>query len=88
MRPVCVGCQAEYRCAANGIAVNEQCGEGMYRIWMADLWQCPGCGHSIVSGFARAPVAHGYGDVDATRWSECGRAVTVYEKLEDRPLVR
>jgi ribosomal protein L37AE/L43A len=78
----------ELRCVANGIAVNEQCGDSLYRIWMAGLWQCPGCGHSLVTGYGRDPVAHGYGDVDAERWSECGRAVTVYGSLEERPLLR
>lgn len=26
-----------------------------YKLWRADLWECPDCGHEIVVGFARQP---------------------------------
>lgn len=31
-----------------------------YKLWMGDLWRCPGCGHQIVSGVGREPVAEHY----------------------------
>jgi hypothetical protein len=54
--PICVPCQRNYRCELNGILVRL----GPDAIIDADLYQCPGCGHQIVKGFARqAGERHG-----------------------------
>jgi hypothetical protein len=34
--------------------------EGSYRLWSADLWICPDCGHKIISGFGKGPIAEHY----------------------------
>lgn len=31
-----------------------------YKLWCGDLWRCPGCGHQIISGVGREPVAEHY----------------------------
>lgn len=31
-----------------------------YKLWMADLWKCEGCGHEMVTGFGMQPVAEHY----------------------------
>lgn len=31
-----------------------------YKLWRADLWKCPDCGHEIVSGFANSPMSEHY----------------------------
>jgi hypothetical protein len=35
-----------------GVTVIEMASFGPYKIWMADLKKCPGCGHEIVGNFA------------------------------------
>lgn len=27
-----------------------------YKLWVADLWECPDCGHQLVTGFGGGPV--------------------------------
>jgi len=31
-----------------------------YKVWLADLWECQGCGVQIVSGFASQPISEHY----------------------------
>jgi hypothetical protein len=28
-----------------------------YKLWIADLWECKGCGHALVFGYGQPPVA-------------------------------
>lgn len=30
------------------------------KVWLADLWECEGCGVQIVSGFASQPISEHY----------------------------
>lgn len=46
------------RSAAPGLSEAEHWSP--YKLWSGDLWRCPGCGHQIVSGTGRAPVAEHY----------------------------
>lgn len=71
MKPVCVKCQRFYRPAKNGVGLLEttprfngaQPGAAHaedwtpYKIWVADLWRCPGCGHEMIQGFGGGPIA-------------------------------
>jgi hypothetical protein len=50
--PICVPCRRNYRCERNGIFVRL----GPDAIIDADLYECPGCGHQIVRGFAARAV--------------------------------
>lgn len=31
-----------------------------YKLWVGDLWECRGCGHLLISGVAREPLAEHY----------------------------
>jgi len=31
-----------------------------YKLWRGDLWECPDCGHQLVSGVAPSPMAEHY----------------------------
>lgn len=64
MRPVCVKCSVEMHCAKSGaplIVFDEQ--KEPYQIWHVDLYQCPICSQSVVTGFALVPYAR-RGDQD------------------------
>lgn len=50
--PICVACRRNYRCERNGILVRL----GPDAIISADMYQCTGCGHLIIRGFAPSPV--------------------------------
>jgi len=56
-RPVCVQCQVEFRPVKCGIAAEAMATFGSYQLFMADLYQCPGCGISIVHEFSTEPIA-------------------------------
>jgi len=46
----------------NGYFVESQAGGEPYEIFMGDLWSCPSCEISIVSGFGSGPVAMRHDD--------------------------
>lgn len=49
------------RVKQNSVTVEEVMEDGSpYKLWDADLWECPECGVEVVSGFARAPLAEHY----------------------------
>ena len=50
--PICVPCQRNYRCERNGILVRL----GPDAIISTDMYQCPGCGHQVLKGFAPRAV--------------------------------
>ena len=70
-KPVCVKCQRFFRHKHNGVEVLEQrptktgAEPGRrsmgywthYKLWQADLMECPDCGAEIIVGFGRAPIA-------------------------------
>lgn len=31
-----------------------------YKLWSGDLWECQGCGHQIISGVGKEPIAEHY----------------------------
>lgn len=57
-RPVCVKCQREMIPAKNGIGVLDMTDFGPYKVWDADLWRCPDCGHEIITGFGCNAIAY------------------------------
>jgi DNA-directed RNA polymerase subunit RPC12/RpoP len=56
-RPVCADCKIEFRCLKNDIVAEQLADFGSYRLWAADLWICPDCGHKIIVGFGKEPIA-------------------------------
>lgn len=82
-KPVCVPCGGFYRPEKNGIIWQENKPDGAdtetlparerqgwnpYKIWIADKWKCPGCGHEIIVGHGRGPVAEHY-QSNFTQWA-------------------
>jgi hypothetical protein len=59
-RPVCVKCETEMEPEKNGVGVLDHASFGPYKIWMADMWQCPVCKVQIVIGFGHGPLAEHY----------------------------
>jgi len=50
----CVPCQTYLRPRKNDITVLEDDGRGHpYRMWSADLWECPDCGHQVILGYGK-----------------------------------
>jgi hypothetical protein len=74
MKPICVPCERFYRPAKNGLYFlegmpregNPPPGKQFdllwanYKLWQGDKWKCPGCGHEIVVGVGREPIAEHY----------------------------
>lgn len=65
---ICVKCEKEVMPAKIGVTVEEHRKEeqsrglpplwAAYKIWTADVLQCPECGAQILAGFPDRPVAH------------------------------
>lgn len=60
MNQICLKCKLSYITKKQGIVVEELADFGSYRLWSADLKECPKCNHQIVSGFASSPFAEHY----------------------------
>jgi hypothetical protein len=55
------GCGRFMKVLKNSVTVEEQLEDGSpYKLWDADLWACPDCGHQVISGFGREPLAEHY----------------------------
>lgn len=84
---VCVKCQTEFSSALGdiGVVVVEMAGERAYRLWMADLAKCPGCGVEVVGSFGDKPLER---DEDAEKRLEVikalGKARIIYDY--ERPI--
>lgn len=56
--PVLCNCGRFMRVKKNGVTVEELLEDGTpYKLWDADLWDCPECGREIITGFGREPLA-------------------------------
>ena len=75
LAPICVTCHVFYDRIKSGVAVEEGMPRGdvtsprvgehaagwvPYKLWMADLWECPGCNHQIVHGTGHNRLAEHY----------------------------
>ncbi len=70
--PVCVSCLKFMKPRTNGIIVEErmpthrpdptQTDWGPYKLWEADLWQCPRCKQQIIMGWGRQAFAEHHED--------------------------
>lgn len=82
---VCGKCQVELKPFKNGIVVAEmfQRNTKIYKLWNADLWECPKCDHTIVAGFSQKPFAEHFEkdceEIVQKLKSEQGRTV-IYDK--------
>lgn len=66
---VCRPCMRFFRVVKVGVYVEEgmrvtgpdgTAGWGPYKLWVADLHRCEGCGHELLAGFGMGPVAEHY----------------------------
>ncbi len=71
MKPICVPCRRFFRPKKNGVEfvegmpIDNHAPAGLeaphlwrpYKLWMADQWECRGCGASIIIGAGHAPIA-------------------------------
>jgi hypothetical protein len=52
------GCGRFLQVKQNSVTVEELLEDGSsYKLWDADLWQCPECGVEIIAGFGKAPIS-------------------------------
>ena len=63
----CVPCQTYIRPRENGIYVLETYDDGInpfgpYKVWLADLWECPDCGHQVILGYGQHAISEHYQD--------------------------
>jgi len=60
---ICVKCEIELRPKKNGVFLEETRHYDLpYKIWHADLLECPSCGFQIITGFGRDPSAEHFED--------------------------
>lgn len=52
----------EMRPKKNGVHVIEMADFGPYKVWLADLWECPKCRHRVIAMFGLEPLAEHYED--------------------------
>lgn len=57
---LCLKCNKNYRTKKGGVVVNELAEFGSYKLWAADLKECPECGHQIIAGFAKEEYSEHY----------------------------
>lgn len=74
LKPICVPCQRFYRPKKNGYyfvegmpivngakpGTDEPGCWVPYKLWVGDLWECEGCGSTIIVGTGRSPVLEHY----------------------------
>ena len=53
---LCAECEVELLPSVNGVDVIEYAWTGPYKVWYADEYKCPNCGHRVISGFAKNPI--------------------------------
>lgn len=60
---VCLPCEKEMFISKSGVIVEEHMDNGRpYKIWMADLRECPTCGHQCIVGFGDKPLVEHFQD--------------------------
>ena len=73
-KPACIKCQRFFRPKKNGYSIVEGMPKDNdalpgtlepdkwepYKLWIADLWVCDGCGFELVTGWAKSPLAGHY----------------------------
>ena len=79
-RPICVKCRIEFRPVENGVTVVDMFSQPPkpYRMWQADLFECPICKTQIVSGFADKALAYHHESVFEHWLQTPGRCSRVY----------
>jgi hypothetical protein len=93
MRPACIKCQRFLKPKKNGAGVLEcipgpgsppagTAGEGAwrpYKFWMADIWECRGCGLEVAAGSGAMPLSEHHQE----RFPNDQKVHGVYAKIND-----
>ena len=83
---VCLPCQIEYRCKRNGVLLVTM-DAAPVEAYMADVWECPGCGHQIIPSTPRpGQGAIAFGQEQITRAIEMtdARVIRVWANVAAR----
>jgi hypothetical protein len=72
---ICVKCSIEMYPEHNGVFVEEHAtnpdgSPAPYKIWIADLWHCRGCGWQGIFGFNREPLVEHFNQEEYDHWLE------------------
>lgn len=80
-RPVCVKCHFEMIPEENGVGLLDMASFGPYKIWEADKYKCPGCGHEVVVGFPSHGTDHSedYFKLQIESHTKAGNLIKNYE---------
>lgn len=71
------GCGHFMRIKTNSVTVEELMQDGEpYKLWDADLYECPACGATLITGFAREPFAEHW---QPTYQAQRDRLVPIYQ---------
>jgi hypothetical protein len=55
---VLCGCGRFMHVKRNSVTVEERLeDQSPYKLWDADLWECPECGVEVITGFGQSPLA-------------------------------
>lgn len=72
MTIICNGCQIAYKPKKNGVVVIETATIDRqikpYKVWQADLIECPSCNHQVISGFGNNPLRQDHSSDDFNDW--------------------
>ena len=60
MTELCIKCKVSYVTIKQGVTVEETADFGSYKLYEADLKECPKCKNRIIAGFAKEHFAEHY----------------------------
>lgn len=81
MNVICVKCKLEFRIVKSIFAIEMFLDPPQpYKIWNADLHECPGCHQQIVQGFGLNPIYEGHFEAVLARVQAREDTVTIYEQ--------
>ena len=81
-KPICVKCEIEMSMIRSGVNVAEMFrGNEIYKVWKADLWECPICKVQVTSGYGSMPLAHHFQD-DISKYKN-DIDIRAFEKVKD-----
>lgn len=81
MSPICVECRLFMTRVKNGVSVLTHAETRPYQLFRADLFECPGCGGQVVTGFGSNPESEHFAPDFAERIERAEQLVKVYDRV-------
>lgn len=78
LHPICIKCECEYKPKKSGVYVELMAKWGSYEVFMADLLECPRCGHQVISGYGDRPAGAHFTDDYKTFLKSIGKTHKCY----------